>query len=165
MDQPIERVGEINGRNLAKLGRSRHSNLPSAADTRRRAHGQRLPWRGPALTAALDVLAHDLEPSRAPNHLPSRHDDGGATAELHEVDFLIGGTEQHEVRDPEVESPVPLVVSPTGVSPATSPVSLPPERWDSLEACRWRLVQPVLELSHRLPEIPHHLGEATGAED
>jgi len=58
---------------------------------------------GLALTAALDVLAHDLEPSRAPNHLPSRHDDGAATAELHEVDLLIGGTEQHEVRDAEVQ--------------------------------------------------------------
>src|SRR5438128_12677699 len=58
---------------------------------------------GLALTAALDVLAHDLEPSRAPNHLPSRHDDGAATAELHQVDLLIAGAEQQEVRDPKVE--------------------------------------------------------------
>src|SRR2546425_4402265 len=28
-----------------------------------------------------------------------------------------------------------------------------------------RLAQPLLELPHRLPEIPHHLGEATRAED
>ena len=58
---------------------------------------------GLALTAALDVLAHDLEPSRAPNHLPSRHDDGAATAELHQVDLLIAGAEQNEVRDAEVQ--------------------------------------------------------------
>jgi len=29
------------------------------------------------------VLAHTPEPSRAPNHLPARHDDGAVTAELH----------------------------------------------------------------------------------
>ena len=58
---------------------------------------------GLALTAALDALAHDLEPSRAPNHLPSRHDDGAATAELHQVDLLIAGAEQNEVRDAEVQ--------------------------------------------------------------
>ena len=63
---------------------------------------------GLALTADRDVLAHDPEPSRAPNHLPSRSDDGAATAELYEVDLLIGGTEQHEVRDPEVEHQRPL---------------------------------------------------------
>src|SRR5438876_841103 len=50
-----------------------------------------------------DVLAHEAEPSRAPNHLPSRHDDGAVTAELHEVDLVCAGTEQNEVRDPEVE--------------------------------------------------------------
>ena len=61
-----------------------------------------------SLKTRWDVLAHDPEPSRAPNHLPSRHDDGAATAELHEVDFLIGGTEQHEVRDPKVEHQRPL---------------------------------------------------------
>ena len=61
---------------------------------------------GLALTADRDVLAHEAEPSRAPNHLPSRHDDGTATAELHEVDLLLAGTEQNEVRDPEVESHV-----------------------------------------------------------
>ena len=63
-----------------------------------------LSWgEGLALLVRRDVLAHEAEPSRAPNHLPSRHDDGTATAELHEVDFLIGGTEQNEVRDPEVQ--------------------------------------------------------------
>ena len=59
---------------------------------------------GLALTADRDVPAHEAEPSRAPNHLPSRHDDGAVTADLHEVDLLISGTQQHEVRDPEVES-------------------------------------------------------------
>ena len=59
-----------------------------------------------ALTADRDVLAHEAEPSRAPNHPPSRHDDGTATVELHEVDLLLAGTEQNEVRDPEVESHV-----------------------------------------------------------
>ena len=49
---------------------------------------------GLALTADRDVLAHEAEPSRAPNHLPSRHDDGTATAELHEVDLLLAGTEE-----------------------------------------------------------------------
>ena len=63
---------------------------------------------GLALTADRDVLAHEAEPSRAPNHLPSRHDDGAVTAELHQVNFLIGGTQQHEVRDPEVEHQRPL---------------------------------------------------------
>jgi len=57
----------------------------------------------PALTADRDVLAHEAEPSRAPNHLASRHDDGAAAAEFHEIDLLIGGTEQHEVRDAEVQ--------------------------------------------------------------
>ena len=54
------------------------------------------------------MLAHEHEPSRAPNHLPSRHDDGAATAELHQVDLLIAGAEQHEVRDPKVEHQRPL---------------------------------------------------------
>ena len=58
---------------------------------------------GLALAADRDVLAHKVEPSRGPNHLPSRHDDGTATAELHEVDLVISGTEQHQVGDPEVE--------------------------------------------------------------
>src|SRR5438128_1924196 len=57
----------------------------------------------PALLVRRDVLAHEAEPSRAPNHLPSRHDDGAVTAELHEVDLVCAGTEQNEVRDPEVE--------------------------------------------------------------
>src|SRR5437867_13241515 len=70
--------------------------------------GAPLSWGdGLALTADRDVLAHEAEPSRAPNHLASRHDDGAATAELHEVDLLIAGTEQHEVRDPEVKHPRP----------------------------------------------------------
>src|SRR2546427_32613 len=47
--------------------------------------------RGPSLTAHRDVLAHWREPSRPPNHVPSHHDDSAATAELHEVDLLIGG--------------------------------------------------------------------------
>ena len=42
-------------------------------------------------------------PLACANHLPSRHDDGTATAELHEVDLVISGTEQHQVGDPEVE--------------------------------------------------------------
>src|SRR5881628_3706223 len=63
---------------------------------------------GLALTADRDVLAHEAEPSRAPNHLPSRHDDGAVTAEFHEIDLLIGGTQQHEVRDPKVEHQRPL---------------------------------------------------------
>src|SRR5438445_3810211 len=57
----------------------------------------------PALTDRRDVLAHEAEPSRAPNHASSRHDDGAVTAELHEVNLLLAGTEQNEVRDPEVE--------------------------------------------------------------
>jgi len=45
-----------------------------------------LSWgEGLALTADRDMLADEPEPLRAPNHLPSRHDDGAATAELHEV--------------------------------------------------------------------------------
>jgi len=37
--------------------------------------GAPLSWGdGLALTADRDVLAHKVEPSRAPNHLPSRHD-------------------------------------------------------------------------------------------
>ena len=71
--------------------------------------GGPLSWgEGLALTADRDMLADEPEPSRAPNHLPSRHDDGAATAELHQVKFLIGGTQQHEVRDPEVEHQRPL---------------------------------------------------------
>src|SRR5437016_11727783 len=67
--------------------------------------GGPLSWGdGLALTADRDVLAHEAEPSRAPNHLASRHDDGAVTAELHEVDLVCAGTEQNEVRDPEVES-------------------------------------------------------------
>ena len=62
----------------------------------------------PALTTPRDVLTHKREPSRAPDHLPARHDDGAATAELHEVDLLIGGTEQHKVGNPEVEYQRPL---------------------------------------------------------
>ena len=66
--------------------------------------GAPLSWGdGLALTADRDVLAHEHEPSRAPNHLPSRHDDGAATAELHQVDLLIAGAEQNEVRDAEVQ--------------------------------------------------------------
>src|SRR5216117_3095949 len=66
--------------------------------------GAPLSWGdGLALTARRDVLAHEAEPSRAPNHVSSRHDDGAVTAELHEVDLLLAGTEQNEVRDPEVE--------------------------------------------------------------
>ncbi len=49
------------------------------------------------------MLAREAEPSRAPSDLPSRHDDGAVTAELHEVDLVCAGTEQNEVRDPEVE--------------------------------------------------------------
>ena len=66
--------------------------------------GAPLSWGdGLALTADRDVLAHEHEPSRAPNHLTSRHDDGAVTAELNEVDLVLGGTEQQEVRDPEVQ--------------------------------------------------------------
>jgi len=66
--------------------------------------GGPLSWgEGLALTADRDMLADEPEPSRAPNHLPSRHDDGAATAELHQVDLLIAGAEQQEVRDPKVE--------------------------------------------------------------
>ena len=66
--------------------------------------GGPLSWgEGLALTADRDVLAHEAEPSRAPNHLASRHDDGAAAAEFHEIDLLIGGTQQHEVRDAEVQ--------------------------------------------------------------
>src|ERR1044071_2736190 len=50
--------------------------------------------------SALDVLTHGPERSRAPNHLTSRHDDSAATAKLHQVDFLIGRSKQHEVRHP-----------------------------------------------------------------
>jgi len=57
----------------------------------------------PALPVPRDMLAHEPEPSRAPNHLAARHDDGAVTAELHQVNFLIDGTLQHEVRNPEVE--------------------------------------------------------------
>jgi len=56
---------------------------------RARAHGQRLPWRAAGLPVPRDMLAHEPEPPGPPNHLPSRHDDGAATAELHEVDLLI----------------------------------------------------------------------------
>src|SRR2546422_6571101 len=45
-----------------------------------------------------------IEASRAPNHLASRHDDGAAAAEFHEIDLLIGGAQQHEVRDAEVQT-------------------------------------------------------------
>ena len=70
--------------------------------------GGPLSWgEGLALTADQDMLADEPEPSRAPNHLPSRHDDGAATAKLHQVDLLIAGAEQQEVRDPEVEHPRP----------------------------------------------------------
>ena len=66
--------------------------------------GGPLSWGdGLALTADRDVLAHEAEPSRAPNHLPSRHDDSAVTAELHEVDLALAGTEQNEVRDAEVQ--------------------------------------------------------------
>src|SRR5439155_8117311 len=43
-----------------------------------------------------DVLAHDPEPSRAPNHLASCQ--RRSETDLHEVDLLIGGTQQDEVR-------------------------------------------------------------------
>ena len=67
--------------------------------------GAALSWgEGLALTADGDMLADEPEPSRAPNHLALRHDDGAATAELHEVDLLIAGAEQQEVRDPEVRT-------------------------------------------------------------
>jgi len=64
------------------------------------------------MIAVLKVPSPDRRPRHArtracplacANHLPSRHDDGTATAELHEVDLVISGTEQHQVGDPEVE--------------------------------------------------------------
>src|SRR6266566_4085793 len=79
--------------------------------------GGPLSWgEGLSLTADQDMLADEPEPSRAPNHLPSRHDDGAATAKLHQVDLLIAGAEQQEVRDPEVESHVLSGVSDWSVS-------------------------------------------------
>src|SRR6266446_9574931 len=68
LDQPIDRVGEVNGGNLPKRPRRRHVNLPSTADyqdTRSRATFALA--NRPALTADRDVLAHEAEPSRAPN--------------------------------------------------------------------------------------------------
>ena len=45
---------------------------------------------------------------------------------FHEVDLLIGGTEKHEVRDPEVESHG-VAVGVCDWGPVTPRASLPPE--------------------------------------